>query len=82
MPNSDALLVRSALFVPAIRERFIEKAPDAGADLVCLDLEDSVALAEKLKGREMARDSMPGMRRHGLPDGGAGELSAVGVYRR
>ena len=62
---SDTLLVRSALFVPAIRERFIEKAPDAGADMVCLDLEDSVALAEKPKGREMARDSMPRMRRTG-----------------
>ena len=65
MPKSDTLLVRSALFVPAIRERFIEKAPDAGADLVCLDLEDSVALAEKPKGREMARDAMPGMKRTG-----------------
>ena len=65
MPNSDSLLLRSSLFVPAIRERFIEKAPDAGADMICLDLEDSVALAEKPKGREMARDAMPGMRRTG-----------------
>ena len=65
MPSTDTLLVRSALFVPAIRERFIEKAPDAGADMICLDLEDSVALAEKPKGREMARDSMPGMKRTG-----------------
>ena len=33
--------------------------------MICLDLEDSVALAEKPKGREMARDSMPGMKRTG-----------------
>ena len=65
MPNSDSLLLRSSLFIPAIRERFIAKAPDAGADMICLDLEDSVALAEKPKGREMARDAMPGMRRTG-----------------
>ena len=65
MPSPNTLLVRSALFVPAIRERFIEKAPDAGADMICIDLEDSVALAEKPKGREMARNSMPGMKRTG-----------------
>ena len=33
--------------------------------MICIDLEDSVALAEKPKGREMARDSMPGMKRTG-----------------
>ena len=65
MPRDEALLLRSSLFVPAIRERFIEKAPDAGADMVCIDLEDSVPLAEKARGREMARDSMPVMKRTG-----------------
>ena len=59
------ILLRSLLFVPAIRERFIEKAPGAEADLICLDLEDSVPQAEKPRGREMARDAMPGMERTG-----------------
>ena len=58
-------LLRSLLFVPAIRERFIEKAPGAGADLICLDLEDSVPPAEKVKGREMARDALSSMTRTG-----------------
>ena len=58
-------LLRSLLFVPAIRERFIEKAPQAGADLICLDLEDSVPASEKARGRQMARDAMPHMERTG-----------------
>ena len=58
-------LLRSLLFVPAIRERFIEKAPQAGADLICLDLEDSVPAGEKARGRQMARDAMPQMERTG-----------------
>ncbi len=58
-------LLRSLLFVPAIRERFIEKAPEAGADLLCLDLEDSVPQAEKAKGREMAREAISYMPRTG-----------------
>lgn len=60
-----AALLRSSLFVPAIRERFIEKAPQAGADLLVLDLEDSVATAEKPKGREMARAAVSSMPRTG-----------------
>lgn len=48
------LPMRSVLTVPAIVPRFIEKAPESGADVVCLDLEDSVPPAEKQKGREMA----------------------------
>ena len=59
------VLLRSLLFVPAIRERFIEKAPQAGADLICLDLEDSVPASEKARGRQMARDAMPHMERTG-----------------
>ncbi len=60
-----AALLRSSLFVPAIRERFIEKAPESGADLLVLDLEDSVAAAEKPKGREMAREAVASMPRTG-----------------
>ncbi|MFQ5933209.1 MAG: HpcH/HpaI aldolase/citrate lyase family protein [Dehalococcoidia bacterium] len=58
-------VLRSLLFVPAIRERFIEKAPQAGADLLCLDIEDSVPPAEKTKGREMAREALSKMPRTG-----------------
>ncbi|MEE9199460.1 MAG: CoA ester lyase, partial [Dehalococcoidia bacterium] len=58
-------MLRSLLFVPAVRERFIEKAPQAGADLICLDLEDSVPPGEKARGREMAREALPRMPRTG-----------------
>ncbi len=49
-------LVRSLLFVPGNNHRFIEKARTLNADIVCLDLEDSVPPAEKDKAREMIRN--------------------------
>src|SRR4030042_1580764 len=42
-------ILRSILFVPAIVERFVARAPEAGADVVCLDLEDSVPPAEMVR---------------------------------
>lgn len=46
---------RSVLFVPANKERFVEKANTRGADAILLDLEDAVAPAEK----EAARKALP-----------------------
>jgi citrate lyase subunit beta/citryl-CoA lyase len=40
-------VIRSALFVPAHREGWVEKAIAAGSDAVILDLEDSVPAADK-----------------------------------
>ncbi|MFQ5880227.1 MAG: HpcH/HpaI aldolase/citrate lyase family protein [Dehalococcoidia bacterium] len=54
-------VLRSLLFVPAVVARFVEKAHERGADLVCLDLEDSVPPAEKPKARQMVREILPGM---------------------
>jgi citrate lyase subunit beta/citryl-CoA lyase len=51
-------VARSVLFVPAHVARFVEKAPTAGADVVCLDLEDAVPLAEKEAARVAARASI------------------------
>jgi len=45
---------RSCLSVPATNERFLEKADQSPADMVILDLEDSVAPAAKERGRELA----------------------------
>lgn len=42
---------RSQLFVPGNRPDRFEKACQAGADLICIDLEDAVAPNEKLKAR-------------------------------
>ena len=42
---------RSLLFVPGLRPDRYWKALDAGADIVCVDMEDAVALARKDEGR-------------------------------
>ncbi len=51
MPNK-ARLHRSELAVPGSSPRMLEKAPALGADVVFLDLEDSVAPEEKETARE------------------------------
>jgi len=43
---------RSQLFVPGNRPDRFEKACQAGADLVCIDLEDAVGLSEKTQARQ------------------------------
>lgn len=45
-------LIRSALFVPASRPDRIPKAIASGADAVIVDLEDSVAPADKVRARQ------------------------------
>jgi citrate lyase subunit beta/citryl-CoA lyase len=54
MPMPDLSLCRSALFLPASNPRAIEKARELAADLVILDLEDSVKPADKAAAREAA----------------------------
>ena len=46
---------RSLMFVPATGEKFVAKAHTRGADVVILDLEDSIPLGEK----QAARDALP-----------------------
>src|SRR3972149_6436872 len=60
-PKPAAAVMRSVLFVPAIVERFIERAPQAGADVICLDLEDSIPPAEKPNARDMAAKAIANM---------------------
>ena len=43
---------RSLLFVPGNRSDRFEKACQAGADLICIDLEDAVGPSEKAKARQ------------------------------
>ena len=47
-------MTRSMLFVPATRWPMIQKAATSGADAVCVDLEDSVAMDEKAASRGIA----------------------------
>src|SRR5574341_345783 len=50
--------LRTMLFVPANKKRWIEKARTLGADAIILDLEDSVALSEKESSRMMVPDAI------------------------
>src|SRR4051794_34979630 len=48
------MLTRSLLFVPALRPERVAKAAAAGADIVCVDLEDSIAPDKKAEARANA----------------------------
>jgi citrate lyase subunit beta/citryl-CoA lyase len=50
---------RSLLFIPGNRKDWIETADDHGADVVVLDLEDSVPRGEKDKARELVAEAIP-----------------------
>jgi citrate lyase subunit beta/citryl-CoA lyase len=51
-------LWRAMLYVPANVRRFVEKAPQAGADAVVLDLEDSVPHDRKREAREALAEAI------------------------
>jgi citrate lyase subunit beta/citryl-CoA lyase len=55
--------MRSVLTVPVIVSRFVEKAPSSGADVICLDIEDSVPPAEKVRARGLAAEAIASIRR-------------------
>ena len=46
---------RSDLYLPANNEHMVLKAPTLGADVITLDMEDSVPPAEKAAAREMVK---------------------------
>ena len=52
------MLTRSLIFVPGNNRRFIEKAKELKADIICFDLEDSVPLNEKAAARQMIGDAL------------------------
>ncbi|MBM3644719.1 MAG: CoA ester lyase [Alphaproteobacteria bacterium] len=54
-PRADLPTWRSLMFVPVTKESFVAKAHTRGADAIILDLEDSIAMAEK----ETARRAIP-----------------------
>ena len=60
MVSKDAATARSLLFTPATRPERFDKAAQTGADMVILDLEDSVATADKSVARDNARAWLDG----------------------
>ncbi len=53
-----ARLYRSLIFVPGNNKRFLEKAKNLSADIVCFDLEDSVPDKEKSLARHLIKNSL------------------------
>ena len=52
------ILHRSLLFVPGDREQMLEKAAGLPADILCLDLEESVLPDEKSRARELVSNAV------------------------
>jgi len=53
-----ARLLRSFLFVPGNNKKFIDKAKALNADIICLDLEDSVPMNDKESARQLVSDAL------------------------
>ena len=51
-------VMRSVFYIPGNNVKFIEKAPVTPADIITLDLEDSVPPDEKVKAREIVRENL------------------------
>jgi citrate lyase subunit beta / citryl-CoA lyase len=51
-------MFRSLIFVPSNSERYLNKAKILNADIVCLDLEDSVPVAEKDQARQLIKAAL------------------------
>ena len=58
-------LIRSLVFVPGNRANMLERAKSFDADIIMVDLEDSVPPGEKVNAREMARAWVPLLRAEG-----------------
>ncbi len=58
-PSTMPAVLRSVMYTPANNAGLIEKARFFEADVVVLDVEDSIPPSEKERGREMAREAIP-----------------------
>ena len=58
-------LLRSLIFVPGNRANMLERALSFKADVIMVDLEDSVPLGEKANARDVAREWVPKLRQAG-----------------
>ncbi|HCP23663.1 MAG: CoA ester lyase [SAR202 cluster bacterium] len=58
-------LFRSFIFVPGNRANMLERARNFNADVIMVDLEDSVPPGEKETAREMAKEWVPALKKEG-----------------
>lgn len=64
--NTEPMVWRSLLFVPAHIDKFVERAHERGADACVLDLEDSVPLLQKALARTAAPAAIERLAERGL----------------
>ena len=57
--NARRIVRRSKLYIPVNREKFVDKAWIREADCIILDLEDSIAPADKASARKLVKDVIP-----------------------
>lgn len=57
MTATDLPFWRSSLYVPISVEKYVAKAHQRGADAIILDLEDSIAIAEKAAARKLVPEA-------------------------
>lgn len=60
-------MYRSLIFVPGNSTRFVEKAKTLAADIICLDLEDSVPSNEKDPARKIIANALARRQEYGRP---------------
>lgn len=65
MSETSLPVWRSMLFVPVTVAKYVDRAAERGADALILDLEDSVPLAEKPRGRELLQDAAATVAKNG-----------------
>lgn len=63
--KADLPVWRSLLYVPVNVEKYVDRAHTRGADVIQLDLEDSVPAAEKGAARKLVGSAAPRVRRNG-----------------
>jgi citrate lyase subunit beta/citryl-CoA lyase len=67
MNLEQAHALRSQLFVPALSERFVDKAHERGADAIIVDLEDAIAPDAKADARRALPEVVRRIAAHGMP---------------
>src|SRR5665647_3894363 len=63
--RSSMAVMRSVLYVPGNSEDMVGKAPRNPADIITIDLEDSVPPAEKDKAREVTKKNLKEVGKNG-----------------
>lgn len=66
MQSRSLDICRTLLFVPGNRQRMLDRAPSAGADVIVVDLEDAVPTSEKAVARRLARAALPQLTSGGI----------------